>query len=219
MSTDNEALPPLRGDGFWEERMKTIQAECGAPDTTGVWHALWRVRDELERWAIGYARAALAQRQQVPEGWRDALMAASIALRQLSERAKQVKAALDADLPDGSPVHPQSSALTWPISTALLAIDKIEAALTAAPPAQQGDEFERGRQLGMQQERALWELAASTQEIESAQQTCRKCGGQMSPGKAIAQTFDCSDEGTMSPGGPGKLVDCLKCEACGASTT
>lgn len=48
---------------------------------------------------------------------------------------------------------------------------------------------------------------------------CRKCGGQMRPGKAIAQTFDCSDEGTMSPGGPGKLVDCLKCEACGASTT
>jgi hypothetical protein len=28
-------------------------------------------------------------------------------------------------------------------------------------------EFERGRQQGMQQERALWELAKSTQEIET----------------------------------------------------
>lgn len=70
MTTDKteQALPPLHGDGYWEERMKTIQAECGAPDTPEVWHALWRVRDELERWAISYAReaqrAALTQRQQ-----------------------------------------------------------------------------------------------------------------------------------------------------------
>lgn len=60
MTDNTEALPPLRGDGFWEERMKTIQAECGAPDTPEVWHALWRVRDELERWAIRYARESVS---------------------------------------------------------------------------------------------------------------------------------------------------------------
>lgn len=125
------------------------------------------------------------------------------------------------DNTDALPPLPSSVFLTMTERAALYAWRdaSVAAALAAAPPEQQGDEFERGRQLGMQQERALWELAASTQEIESAQQTCRKCGGQMRPGKAIAQTFDCSDEGTMSPGGPGKLVDCLKCEACGASTT
>lgn len=48
---------------------------------------------------------------------------------------------------------------------------------------------------------------------------CRKCGGAMKPGKAMAQTMDCSDEGTCSPAGPGKLIDCMKCERCGWSVT
>lgn len=54
---------------------------------------------------------------------------------------------------------------------------------------------------------------------------CRKCGGQMKPGKAIAQTFTGTPEWpgaeavTMSAGGPGKLVDCEKCEDCGHSVT
>lgn len=48
---------------------------------------------------------------------------------------------------------------------------------------------------------------------------CRKCGGTMRPGIATGQTVDCSDEGTMSPGGPGKLIDCIKCEKCGCSVT
>lgn len=48
---------------------------------------------------------------------------------------------------------------------------------------------------------------------------CRKCGGAMKLGKAMGQTLDCSDEGTCSPAGPGKLIDCMKCEACGWSVT
>lgn len=58
-------------------------------------------------------------------------------------------------------------------------------------------------------------------------QRCRKCGGGMKPSKAIEQTytsgmpdFHGDDVGiTISPGGPGKLVDCLKCEKCGWSVT
>ena len=52
---------------------------------------------------------------------------------------------------------------------------------------------------------------------------CRRCGGKMEPGKAIAQTLtgvpDFADGSvvTLSPGGPGKLIDCTKCSACGWS--
>lgn len=57
--------------------------------------------------------------------------------------------------------------------------------------------------------------------------TCKKCNGPMKPGQAIAQTFTSGAPDftgdkhgiTMSAGGPGKLVDCLKCEVCGWSTT
>lgn len=59
---------------------------------------------------------------------------------------------------------------------------------------------------------------------------CRKCNTPMQPSKAIEQTWR---EGlpdfiggkkletirTMHAGGPGKLVDCMKCPACGWSTT
>lgn len=54
---------------------------------------------------------------------------------------------------------------------------------------------------------------------------CTKCGGQMKPSKAIAQTFTGTPEWegaevvTMSAGGPGKLIDCLKCEKCGHSVS
>ena len=51
----------------------------------------------------------------------------------------------------------------------LVFADYLHSALSAspqAPAAQQEDAFERGRQLGMQQERALWQLAASSQEME-----------------------------------------------------
>lgn len=56
---------------------------------------------------------------------------------------------------------------------------------------------------------------------------CPKCHLSLTPGKAIAQTFTSgmSDFGgaddcvTMSPGGPGRLIDCLKCRWCGWSVT
>lgn len=56
------------------------------------------------------------------------------------------------------------------------------AASPQAPAAQQAAEFERGRQLGMQQERALWELSASSQEIERA--------AQQEPHEPVAWRFD-----------------------------
>ena len=54
--------------------------------------------------------------------------------------------------------------------------------------------------------------------------TCKKCGGAMKPGKAIAQTWTGLPDFpgdkhcvTISPGGSGKLIDCMKCEKCGWS--
>lgn len=53
---------------------------------------------------------------------------------------------------------------------------------------------------------------------------CHKCGVDMKPGKALMQTFrgigdfhDDDEVMTISPGGPGKMVDCLKCPECGRS--
>ena len=55
---------------------------------------------------------------------------------------------------------------------------------------------------------------------------CKKCGGTMYPGKAIEETLmgipdfiGCNEVVTMSPGGPGKLIDCMKCSSCGWSVT
>ena len=54
---------------------------------------------------------------------------------------------------------------------------------------------------------------------------CRRCGGEMRPGKAIAETytgtadFSGKEIVTLSPGGPGVIVDCLKCCRCGHSVT
>jgi hypothetical protein len=61
--------------------------------------------------------------------------------------------------------------------------------------------------------------AAPTPPEQPATQSCRKCGGAMHLGKALEQTVCSSDEGTCSPGGSGKLIDCLKCSACGWSVT
>jgi len=58
--------------------------------------------------------------------------------------------------------------------------------------------------------------------------TCRRrgCTGTMRPGKALWPTFTGTPDFpldneicTLRQGGPGKLVDCLKCDACGFSTT
>lgn len=56
---------------------------------------------------------------------------------------------------------------------------------------------------------------------------CRKCGGEMLAGKAMVSTFTAGlpdfpgdKRGiTMSPGGPGSLVDCMKCRNCGWSVS
>ena len=52
---------------------------------------------------------------------------------------------------------------------------------------------------------------------------CRRCGGRMKPGIALEQTYTGSTDFpggevvTMSPGGPGRLVECRKCRECGWS--
>lgn len=67
---------------------------------------------------------------------RDALEAARAALMELSESASLVKTNLDASIPLGDPVHPESARLTWPLSTAGLALAQIDEALAGAPARQ-----------------------------------------------------------------------------------
>lgn len=69
-------------------------------------------------------------------------------------------------------------------------------------------------------------LCACEFMADELDQRCRKCGGNMIYGKAIQQTLTGSPDFpgdtrgiTMSPGGSGKLIDCLKCEKCGWSVT
>jgi hypothetical protein len=57
--------------------------------------------------------------------------------------------------------------------------------------------------------------------------SCRKCGGQMLPGIAMGQTYSAGmpdfpgDEKavTLSAGGPGKVIEAMKCSKCGWSVT
>lgn len=77
---------------------------------------------------------------------------------------------------------------------------------------------------GLPKEKAEALAAAELRTWQNNQ--CRKCGGVMEPGKAIEQTYTGLPDFpgdryavTVSPGGPGKLVDCLKCSACGWSVT
>ena len=56
---------------------------------------------------------------------------------------------------------------------------------------------------------------------------CSRCGGKMEPGQALGQTLvggglDFPGDNapvTLHAGGPGKMIDCLKCEDCGWSIT
>ena len=64
----------------------------------------------------------------------------------------------------------------------------------------------------------------TAQPVEPA--PCRKCAGPMRAGKALAQTMSGMPDFpgdtvvvTLSPGGPGVLIDCLKCANCGWSVT
>jgi ssDNA-binding Zn-finger/Zn-ribbon topoisomerase 1 len=60
---------------------------------------------------------------------------------------------------------------------------------------------------------------------EKMNDKCKKCGGEMGLGEAMEMTlsgvpdFPDGQVVTMSYGGPGKLVDCLKCLDCGWSVT
>lgn len=60
---------------------------------------------------------------------------------------------------------------------------------------------------------------------ETIDRPCPRCGGVMAPGIAIAQTYTGSPDFpgrevvTLSPGGPGRVIDCMKCSACGWSVT
>ena len=52
---------------------------------------------------------------------------------------------------------------------------------------------------------------------------CRRCGGAMLPGAAMTSTYTGAPDfpggecGTLSPGGPGRMVECMKCASCGHS--
>lgn len=73
------------------------------------------------------------------------------------------------------------------------------------------------------EERLILEAVAEAEEILKG--TCERCGGEMAPGQAIEQTytsgapdFPGDSEGvTMSAGGSGKIIECMKCKRCGHS--
>lgn len=52
---------------------------------------------------------------------------------------------------------------------------------------------------------------------------CPRCRGEMLPGIALETTWVGSPDDlggdlmTMNPGGPGRMVDCVKCQSCGFS--
>lgn len=99
------------------------------------------------------------------------------------------------------------------------------------------DAYDEGREQGrreglekaaeIQEERSRnrhgYDKYSDAEAIRAEKGTCRRCGGEMKPSKAIENTytgtpdFPDGDVVTISLGGPGKLVDCLKCRQCGHS--
>lgn len=63
-----------------------------------------------------------------------ALRVARNALDAMIAAGKSVKAALDAGIPDGNPVHPQSAALTFHLASAAEALDTVKSALAQPNP-------------------------------------------------------------------------------------
>ena len=72
-------------------------------------------------------------------------------------------------------------------------------------------------------------LSTNAGDSIPAEGRCRKCGGEMRPGKATGQTWkpgipdfpgqtDLRGQ-TMHVGGPGKLIDAMKCVDCGWSVS
>ena len=69
-------------------------------------------------------------------------------------------------------------------------------------------------------------VEAGIKEVQrQMRENSRHCQGKMLPGKAIRETlaglsdFPGGEVVTLSPGGAGKLIDCLKCTQCGWSVT
>ena len=85
---------------------------------------------------LSYARAALAAQPGSvgePVLLPEAVGHAADALTHIIAAAQSAKVALDAGLPNGQPVHPASARLTWPLSTAMMAEEKLRKLLAAAP--------------------------------------------------------------------------------------
>lgn len=66
--------------------------------------------------------------------------------------------------------------------------------------------------------------AAVCKRLKRAARKCRRCATPMRPGIVMTQTMtgigdfhDLDEVVTISPGGPGELVACCKCPACGWS--
>jgi len=74
---------------------------------------------------------------------------------------------------------------------------------------------------------AVREALQRTTALVTAKQLCRHCGGRMLPGIATDQTYvggtpdfpGDAHASTFSAGGPGKVIECRKCENCGWSVT
>lgn len=75
------------------------------------------------------------------------------------------------------------------------------------------------------QKNARAHLATTQSQTEALR--CRFCGSTMRPGKAMVSTWiggmpdlpGDTHSVTFSPGGPGRMIDCLKCPKCGYSVT
>lgn len=84
------------------------------------------------------------------------------------------------------------------------------------------------RDMMLPNEQALFDaLIKARAALTTSVQACRKCGGTMKPGKATGQMLvggmpDFPGDKhavTLTHGGPGKMIDCMKCVECGWSVT
>lgn len=66
-------------------------------------------------------------------------------------------------------------------------------------------------------------IAASADHVRGASYVCPRDNAELRPGIALQQTytgypeFPGAEVVTLSPGGPGELIPCLKCATCGMS--
>lgn len=53
-------LPSLASDAHWSERIKTLMAQAGLPDSHSIYSAMWQLVNELQHDSVEYARTAIA---------------------------------------------------------------------------------------------------------------------------------------------------------------